>query len=300
MPNTLVHFGVQGIATRAVWRGLDVRWILLAALLPDLPWIMNRIALSLPLGDALYAVHAYALAQSTLAVSLILAGALAALAARTLATFAVLAGNCLLHLLLDAAEIKWGNGVHLLAPWSWELLNYGVLWPESPVVLALGLVGLGFVAVALRSAPVPAARMFHATPARASVAAFLAVVWLALPAALSGGPYRADNHSIRTLHEGAERPGRRVELDRARRRELPEGDFVRTLANEWLRLTGPKIPPGSQVSIRGEFIDRRTVAVDDFQVHPRGRLRRDGPTYVGLALFAAVWLAPLARGTRRR
>lgn len=294
MPNTLVHFAVQGIATRAAWRELDLRFVLAGALIPDLPWIANRIAAALPLGEALYDVHAYALAQSTLLVSLILAAALAALAVRPLVVFTVLGTNCLLHLLLDAAEIKWGDGVLLFAPWSWTPLNYGVVWPESALVLALSAVGLVFVLSTLRARR--AARpLLCLTRGRVVTALLLAAAWLVLPALLSGGPYRADTHGLRTLREREQRAGRFLVLDRAVRAERPEGTVVRTFANEPLRLSGASIPPARLVSIRGTFLDPQTIAVADFHVHPRGTLRRDGATYVGLALFAAAFVLPLVR-----
>ena len=54
----------------------------------------------------------------------------------------VLAGNCFFHLVLDALEIKWGNGVHLFAPLSWTLTHNGMVWPGHPLVLGLTLIGL--------------------------------------------------------------------------------------------------------------------------------------------------------------
>ena len=58
---------------------------------------------------------------ASLAGTLLLCAAIAALTTTPRLVASVLGLNALLHLLLDATEQKWGNGVHLLAPFSWRM-----------------------------------------------------------------------------------------------------------------------------------------------------------------------------------
>ena len=142
MPSTLGHIAVQGLLTRPAFPRLAARWILLGAVLPDLPWILKRITLvAIPSIDP-YDARLYFLIQASLVFCLLLAGALAALSRRPRLVFSCLAVSSLLHLLTDATQIKWGVGVHLLAPVSWEPLKLGLFWPESLPSILLTLVGL--------------------------------------------------------------------------------------------------------------------------------------------------------------
>ncbi|MEL6265162.1 MAG: hypothetical protein AAFR52_05860, partial [Pseudomonadota bacterium] len=43
MPNTIAHLGVNLLATRAALPAAGTKWILAGALLPDLPWILQRL-----------------------------------------------------------------------------------------------------------------------------------------------------------------------------------------------------------------------------------------------------------------
>ena len=141
MPNTLVHFAAQGAASRSLWRRLDPRWIYLGCLLPDVPWIARRVAAVLALPVDPIDLRLYAMAQASLAGTLLLCAAFAAVAAQPRLALAVLAFNALLHLLLDACEVKWGNGVHLFAPFSWRMTSFDLVEGEGTMILALSFGG---------------------------------------------------------------------------------------------------------------------------------------------------------------
>ena len=126
MPNTLGHIGVQGVVTRLVFRDADSRWLLTGCILPDLPWIFQRAAVAAVPSLDLIDLRLYCVGQATLAGGLLLAGVLAALSRRPRVVFGVLGLNVILHLLLDACQRKWGGGVHLLAPLSWQDLRIGL------------------------------------------------------------------------------------------------------------------------------------------------------------------------------
>ena len=128
MPNTLVHFAAQGAASHALWRRLDPRFLYLGCGCPtcrgscaERPWPS-----ACPVGRLRpAAVHDGAR----------LAGGHAPPGRRIAvrderrrgASIAWLGLNALLHLLLDATEIKFGNGVHLLAPLSWRMTSFDLL-----------------------------------------------------------------------------------------------------------------------------------------------------------------------------
>ena len=131
MPNTLGHLGVQGVVTRALIRDADLKWICAGVVVPDVPWILQRaLRWVLPVELAVD-LRLYVIVQASLAWTLVLAGALALATAAPGRVFRVLSLGAVVHLVLDAAQIHWGNGVHFLAPASWRLTRFGLFWPES-------------------------------------------------------------------------------------------------------------------------------------------------------------------------
>ncbi|MEL6680055.1 MAG: hypothetical protein AAFQ51_15215, partial [Pseudomonadota bacterium] len=148
MPATLGHIGVQALITRGVIRGADFKWILLGCVLPDVPWILQRLTRAgLPSVDV-FDLRIYAIVQSSLVFTLILCGACALVARHPLRVFGILAVGALLHLLLDASQTKWANGVILFAPLDWRLVAFGFYWPEDVITLILLLFGLAYAAFA--------------------------------------------------------------------------------------------------------------------------------------------------------
>ena len=66
MPNTLAHVGAQGMATHEVLRDADPRWMYLGCVIPDLPWILQRILFVAVPGIDPYALWAYLVVQASL------------------------------------------------------------------------------------------------------------------------------------------------------------------------------------------------------------------------------------------
>ena len=288
MPNTLAHLGVQSLLGRGLQRGAPLPWLALGCVLPDAGWILQRVVRALPLGVDPYELRLYAIAQSTLVVVLLLSGAFAALAARPRRVLLLLAFAALVHLLLDATQIKIGNGVHLLAPLSWELFGLGWFWPEDAPSWILTGLGLGVFLYAWprwREEGV----LLVLSPARLVASASLLVLWLALPLTLRAGPEAADNHSVRTLR-APERTGLVAGFDRDRYRVEPNGPVLVTLAGEPLRVVGAPLSRSGAVSARARFVSHDRIEI--LELHAHRPLGRDMPTYVGLALVAATWLRP--------
>lgn len=284
MPDTLAHFGVQIIASKALFRDADARWIGLGCLLPDLPWIFQRAALALGWADPV-SLRLYAVIQSSLFFSLLLAAALSLQAAQSRRIFLLLAWNCLLHLLLDPLEIKWGNGSLLAAPFSWQLTSFALFWPEELPSRLLALLGLLiFPAVAWLDRQ----RKIHFiySKERQGAGLLLLLVYLLLPCALFSGPMAEDNHFADTLL-AENRSGSWIEFDR--RPYQAEEQSILAYSGETLRLAVPfgSLPAqDGTLSGRGRFIDHSEVLLAEWHLHRSGR---DLRSQIGIFLLIAVW-----------
>jgi len=285
VPNTLVHFAAQGAASHALWRRLDPRFVYLGCLLPDVPWILRRAVVGLGLPADVFDLRLYTMGLASLAVTLLLAAAIAVLTSAPRRVLAVLGVNALLHLLLDATEVKFGNGVHLLAPVSWRMTSFDLVPGESPLYFALGLAGALLVAweIARRSA---STTHFDLRPRRLAAAAALAVAYLVAPLPFLGAIEASGSYSVKTLREAAARPGRSVGLDRTGFRATPAGGVLQLWTGERVRATGPLPTHDATVSLYGTFLEPDVLRVDRLVEH---RQNRDWASYLGLVLLAGVF-----------
>uniref|UniRef100_UPI004056FA54 hypothetical protein n=1 Tax=Candidatus Electronema sp. TaxID=2698783 RepID=UPI004056FA54 len=287
MPDTLAHFGIQILASKALFRDADARWIGLGCLLPDLPWIFQRAALALGWADPV-GLRLYAVIQSSLFFSLLLAAALSLQAAQSRRIFLLLAWNCLLHLLLDPLEIKWGNGSLLFAPFSWQLTNFALFWPEELPSRLLALLGLLLFPAA---AWLDRQREIHfiRSKERQGASFLLLLVYLLLPCALFSGPLAADNHFAATLL-AKNRSGSWIEFDR--RPYQAEEQSIVAYSGETIRLIVPfgSLPAQDDgtLSGRGRFLNHSEVLLAEWHLH-RSRSGRDLRSQIGIFLLIAVW-----------
>jgi hypothetical protein len=288
MPNTLVHFAAQGAASRGVWPRLDARWIYLGCLLPDLPWMLRRAVVAFGLPVDPFDLRLYTMALASLAGTLLLCAALSAVTAAPRLVLVVLGANALLHLLLDATELKFGNGVHLAAPFSWRMTSFDLLLGESPVYAVLAVLGLLLVVWEL-TRPRPAIVGFVLKARRLSVAAALAVAYLAFPLPFLGAIQASDSYSVRTLREVDLRAGRTVGLDRTAFHETPQGGVVHLWTGEDVRATGRLPAHNATISLEGTFLTPDVLRIDRLFVH---RQNRDWPSYVALLLLVVLWVRP--------
>ena len=296
MPNTLVHFAVQGAASRGLWRALDPRWIYLGCLLPDLPWILRRAVVGLGVPVDVFDLRLYTMGLASLAGTLLLCAALALATAAPRLVLAVLGTGALLHLLLDATELKFGNGVHLVAPFSWRMTGFDLLPGESPVYLVLAAAGALLVAWEL-TRPRNADLGFVLSPRRLVASAALLAAYLAFPLSFLGAIEASGSYSVKTLREVTARPGRTVSLDRTAFLATPAGGFIQLWTGERVRATGDVPGHDATVSLHGTFLAPDVLRVDRLFEH---RQDRDWPSYVALLLLAAVWARPLSRPGRAR
>lgn len=289
MPNTLAHIGAQTLASKACWKGADFRWISVGCIIPDIPWIVQRGVYGLVPGINTYDLRLYSMVQASLFFSLLLCGAFSRLAKESGKIFALLAINCLFHLLLDALQIKWANGVHLFAPFSWKLTDFQLYWPEQKLNYMLSLLGL---ATLIFFAVKDGGRLLllSFSQKRLTLSALLVLIYFLSPPLFFHGPLRANNHYIATLQNKASRPGQYVEIDR--NLYDPENKKIQLFSGEWLTLTG--LPPGKGniLSLQGRFVDEKTVQVQSYHFHSS---LRDISSMIGLAGILLVWLLTLLK-----
>jgi hypothetical protein len=298
LPNLLVHYAVQVVTTRAACREADLRWILLGVLVPDLPWIVQRVASTFAPAIDVYELRLYVIAQASLMISLVACAAFAVLARRTRTVLGILAANAFLHLLLDACETKWANGVHLFAPFSWAIWNLGLFWPESPLALALTLAGAAVTLGVALWRPGRLEPTALRSPRRWLLAGLAGAVWLLAPIAFLDAVEASDSHFAATLRNVDARPGRGFELDRSEFALTRDGWVLHAWTNEDFPVASDSPRAEGTVSVRGRFVDERRVEILEAHHHESWR---DTASYAGLALLALAWLRPAPRlGTGRR
>lgn len=296
MPNLLVHFGVQGMVARRFLPREDLPWILAGCVIPDAAWILHRASRIADPGISPYDARLYAVVQSSLLFSCLLAAALASLARRPSRALVILAGGASAHLLLDALQTKLGNGVHLFSPLSWDLLNWGLFWPESAITLLLTAAGLVWI-LAVLVGPRPAT-LFRWTPARVLLGAVPAAAWLVLPLPLLPAAEASDTHFVKTLLERKERPGRPVAFDRVPYRPEPGGGVVVAWSGETLRVEGIQAGSPVTVSLRGRFVEPSLIRVSEHHVHwPWFRDAASSLALLALAVYTVRLFASNAVGS---
>lgn len=297
MPNTLVHYAVQGPASRFGFREADLRWLLLGCIIPDVPWILQRVAPTVVPGVDPYQLRLYATAQASLILSIFLCAAASLLSRDSKYVFLLLTANAGFHLLLDALQTKWGNGVHLLAPVSWEMWNVGLLWPEHAVFIVLSVIGLLYVVVdwnvSIRKGQAPEPQWDAPEPQwpawrKVLLAAGLLGVYAFVPLLMLEDVRASGSHHVDVLENRDGRVGERISLDRESYRLDHGRPVIITDYDEELYVRGDELPARpATVSLRGRFVARDTLLVERLHVHRGGF--RDGASIVGLLLALAVW-----------
>ncbi len=287
MPNTLAHIAVNGISTRTVIKNADLKWILLGTIIPDIPWMLQRAAKILSPEINGYDLRLYVIVQATLFFSLILSLWFSQFSKNQIKAFIILGIGSALHLILDATQRKWGNGVHLFAPFDWTLLNFGLYWPEDTVTYLITIAGLVYVFFYRKE-------LFSAETdikfRKITFHIFYLIVlslYFLLPFYFMNDAEAADNHFVHTLRDVKNRTGKYIEFDRRKVFEKNNNLYLETFANESIKLQITGNPKEGTYSIRGIFVDPATIKVTDY--HKHNAVLRDGASYLGLLLVLAVW-----------
>lgn len=289
MPNTLVHLGIQSVSSKALFKGADFKWIALGCIIPDIPWILKRIAIFTGLGVNQYDLTQYASVQASLLFSLLLCGAVALVSSSPARIFLLLGTNSLFHLLLDATQIKWANGVHFFAPFSWQMTSFNLMWPENPInygLTAAGIIALIYFGVKDRQK----STALTLKPGQLIGAILLLVLYFSLPIWLKSGPYNVDNHFAATIRSVEERAGKYIELDRSHYRQKDK--TVKVFSREFIRVTGDQPSHDTLLSVQGRFTDNHTIHISKYHIHGPVRDASSALAIVGIIL---IWLVAFVR-----
>ncbi len=297
MPNTLTHIAVQGFAAQGMRKSLDPKLVYIGLLIPDLPFILRRLVLfSYPEINE-YDLALYSIIQSTLIFSLILSLALSLLTSEIRKTFVILSINAFAHLVIDATQIKWGNGVHLIAPLDWQPINFGFYWPESILIKISYLLGLAYIFMNWRKAvltPIPFKMAFSMPKA---IAALLLCFYLFIPPLIFNLPEESGSHFIQTLRNKEKRRGRAIEIDRASYHpEVLGGRII--VANEEIKVSNNAPANSGVISLKGTFTDTQTIEINEWHMH--SNWLRDSSSHLALVLIASSWLVAIFVQFRRR
>jgi len=293
MPNTIAHLGLHAVSTKAILSKADIKWIYLGAILPDIPFVMKRAATFIAPNVDILDVRLFAIVQASLLFSLMLAFACSRLSSRSRYVFLVLSFGVLLHLLIDACQIKWGNGSRFLAPFDWSLTNFGLFWPEqlpSHLMTALG----GLCVIYAFTLPIREQAKDLVLPGLKGLLALVAAlaIYLLLPLAFIDAVEQAGGGSVQLIRM-EERSGHEIELDRARYRRDGARMTVELYRGEFITLTGigQDLPAAGKLSVRGSFSAHDVIRADEFHINDASY--REHASMLGLGIVLLYWLLVL-------
>jgi len=298
MPDLLSHFGAGYLVSRWSVRRSDVPLILGGSLLPDVGWIARRALHGLFSTDSI-ALSVWLIPWHTPWVLLLGCATLALICRTPVRAFSILYGVSWVHLLLDASQTRFGNGVLFLYPLSMRETSWHLFWPESPVnhALAIGsfilLLGLlfGLVDGPLTVGWAPSRASEGGQPSRRR-RLFLSLIFvLAAVATVSLTRARLVEENVfnlRFVTDPSAFEGRRIALDRS----LVVGDApprLRTFNGRQFLLTGDlDVNPGDTISLEGTYGGGR-IAVQRYHKHQEEL--RSLYSLVGLTMYGGLEVA---------
>ncbi len=289
MPNTLAHIGLQSPLTKIGIKTAPLQWIVLGCIIPDIPWILQRTLRLIPAIDPVN-LRLYAIIQASFFSCCILSLLFALLTRKTGFVFLILSINSLLHLLLDACQVKWGNGVNFLAPFAWHTTNFAFFWPEHSISYLLSAMGLAVLIFhwpkAIKS------ELFLQKPNKAKTICLTITVLLYVtgPLLFITAAYNADMHYSKTILNKWEQSGKRIEIDRGSYNKLAK--TIATYADNALSINNPPTVKSGALSIKGVFDKKNTITITEYHEH---KCYRDYASYVGLFLILLLWLHSIVR-----
>ena len=286
MPNTLAHIGVQGITTKSIFKFADLKWIYVGCIIPDLPWVLQRVLKITDLFN-LYDVRDYCIILASLFFCIILSGALSQFSSNSKRVFFILSFSSLFHLLLDPLQIKWANGTHLLAPFSWHLLSFDLFWPESLPTYIITIFGLFYFIFYYKKAVKEFSDLLIPSIKKILLLFSLLLIYFIVPLFMLNLPEQNNNHYVKTLRDYSLRQGKYIELDRADFIHDSTGNYLKTFAHEKIKAANLNFKGEKLISIKGRFISPGEIYVEDYHIHSSFR---DDASLVGISLTAILWL----------
>lgn len=289
MPNTLAHVGLQTPLTKIGLKNAPLQWIALGCIIPDIPWIVQRLFSMFADVDPI-SLRLYAVTQASLLFCCILCLIFALLSRKGLFVFLILFVNSFLHLIFDACQEKWGNGVNFLAPFSWQLSNFGFFWPEDLPTYLFSFMGLAVFVFYWSKAVETDLLVQKPDTIKTAFLFFLLLIYLAGPLVFIHSAQDADLHYSKTLLHSGQRTGKAIEIDRGKYNSQTQ--TISCYADRTLGVTNPPEIVSATLSIRGVFKDEKSIHVTEYHVHKQ---YRDLASYAGLLLTLILWLHSLLR-----
>jgi len=294
VPNTLCHIAIQTPLSRTACPQSDLLWVIIGCIIPDIPWIVQKILLATEFFNS-YDLRLYFMVQASLFFCVLLSLSLSLLTNRSLPIFLILAINCLLHLLLDSLQIKWGNGIHLLAPLSWDMIHFDLFWPEHLPTQVISLLGIPVILYYWRSIAHSDLAISFASIRRMVGAAVLLLCYLVGPFIFIDQLEDSDSYYLQTMRQYQQRQGKSIEFDRA---EYDQTTQTATyLSGEKFSVQGNLPQHSGRLSIQGYFADSTTIVVKNYHLH---KDHRDLASIVGLFLACSLTVHSLLLTFRQK
>ena len=294
MPNTLAHLGINGLVTRTLIKKADLILIYIGAVIPDFPWIIQRFVSALIPQVNIYDLRLYCVILASLFFSIILSAALSYLFIDTKRTFIIFSAGSLIHLLLDSIEIKWANGVHLFAPFSWELFNAGFFWPESIPIYMISAFGLFYLIFNWKETISTSINVSFKNFKKVLAIFIFIIIYFSLPVLFLDNAEAANNHYVKTLRDREHRIGNYFEIDRGNYIDDSKGDRIITPFHEELKVVNLNIQRSEKISIRAKFISRDKIQILDYHIHGNRELF----SLLGLLLILIFLIISIANNFR--
>ena len=290
MPNTLAHFAVNAAASRPLGGMSDVKWVLLGAVIPDIPFIIKRgLVYLFPAIDVLD-LRLIAIVQASLLFSLLLAVGCSLLSKDHWRVLGVLSLGVVVHLLLDAAQTKWGNGPAFFAPFDWTHTNFQLFWPEAPFTYLLTLLGVLYVSFVFpRSLSNAANDLVLFSYKRIAGIAVVCLIYLFAPLLFMDDVEASGAGRVKQIR-AENRAGSSIEIDRARYRNDAEGTLIELYSGHFipLEIEGADLEARGKISIRGVFVKHDVLQAQEYHVN-HGRFR-ELASILGLAAALGYWV----------
>lgn len=287
MPNTLCHIGFQAPLNGLILKKNELGWVIIACIIPDIPWIVLKALIGLDLFSP-YDLRLYCTAQASLFFCLIFSLAIASFTPQRIRVFLILGSNCLFHLLLDALQIKWGNGVHLLSPLSWEMFHLDLAWPEHFLILGFTVLGFLYLIKNWKGYLKNGIQLQLSQPWRNTAGILLLAIYLAGPFVFLDKMEQLDTYYIRTMRHKELRTGKIIEFDRVH--YYAEKNKIKTFYGELIAVIGDQPETSGRVSFRGRFTSPTVISVESYHYH---KDFRDLASILGLFMACTLLLQSL-------
>lgn len=286
MPNTLAHLGINGIISKSLFKNVDLLLVYIGAIIPDIPWIIQRILITIIPGINPYDLRLYSIVNSSLLFSLIFCLTSAIIIHNSSRGFLILALGSSLHLLLDSLETKWGNGVHLFAPLNWDLMNYGFFWPECFFISFITLLGFAFVTLNLKIIFFKEVIQFQKSVLRLILFFVGLLTYFLSPFLFLSSSESADNHFVKTLRERENRTGKYFEIDRGNYLDNGIEDKFVIFSQEEFIVANIDLDSSEKMSIKAKFLSEHEIEIIEYHIHSN----RDIYSYIGLLIVFIVFI----------